>query len=89
MNLVLQRRIQGIAIRQTAIEKLKEVLPVARKITTQRRAMGTTARPAPTSPEGLIASRAYFRTAQAYMLISRPTGTSTIFGVFQAIMEVS
>ncbi len=28
----------------------------------------------------------YFRTAQAYMLISMPTGTSTIFGVFQAIV---
>src|ERR1700687_5139226 len=27
----------------------------------------------------------YLRTAQAYMLISMPTGTSTIFGVFQAI----
>jgi hypothetical protein len=32
--------------------------------------------------------RDYFRAAQAYMLISMPTGTSTIFGVFQAI-EVS
>jgi hypothetical protein len=29
----------------------------------------------------------YFRTAHAYMLISSPTGTSTIFGVFQAIMR--
>lgn len=28
---------------------------------------------------------AYLRAAQAYMLISMPTGTSTIFGVFQAI----
>jgi hypothetical protein len=28
---------------------------------------------------------AYFRAAQAYMLISMPTDTSTIFGVFQAI----
>jgi hypothetical protein len=27
----------------------------------------------------------YLRAAQAYMLISMPTGTSTIFGVFQAI----
>jgi hypothetical protein len=27
----------------------------------------------------------YLRTAQAYMLISMPTGTSTIFGVFQVI----
>jgi hypothetical protein len=28
---------------------------------------------------------AYLRAAQAYMLISMPTGTSTIFGVFQAM----
>jgi hypothetical protein len=28
---------------------------------------------------------AYLRAAQAYMLISMPTGTSTIFGVFQLI----
>jgi hypothetical protein len=28
---------------------------------------------------------AYLRAAQAYMLISMPTGTSTIFGVFQVI----
>jgi hypothetical protein len=32
--------------------------------------------------------RNYLRAAQAYMLISMPTGTSTIFGVFQ-IMRVS
>jgi hypothetical protein len=31
---------------------------------------------------------AYLRAAQAYMLISMPTGTSTIFGVFQAIREL-
>jgi hypothetical protein len=30
-------------------------------------------------------SAVYLRAAQAYMLISMPTGTSTIFGVFQAI----
>lgn len=30
----------------------------------------------------------YLRTAQAYMLISMPTGTSTIFGVFQAILDL-
>jgi hypothetical protein len=30
-------------------------------------------------------ARAYLRAAQAYMLISMPTGTSTIFGAFQAI----
>jgi hypothetical protein len=35
---------------------------------------------------GQVASmRVYLRAAQAYMLISMPTGTSTIFGVFQAI----
>lgn len=28
---------------------------------------------------------AYLRVAQTYMLISMPTGTSTIFGAFQAI----
>jgi hypothetical protein len=33
-------------------------------------------------------SFAYLRAAQAYMLISMPTGTSTIFGVFQAIREL-
>jgi hypothetical protein len=27
----------------------------------------------------------YLRAAQAYMLISMPTGNSTIFGVFQVI----
>jgi hypothetical protein len=31
---------------------------------------------------------AYLRAAQAYMLISMPTGTSTIFGVFQAILAL-
>ena len=42
-------------------------------------------------PEGPPSSRreavaaAYLRAAHAYMLISMPTGTSTIFGVFQAI----
>jgi hypothetical protein len=42
--------------------------------------------------EATIADRAgrwfdavYLRAAQAYMLISMPTGTSTILGVFQAI----
>jgi hypothetical protein len=28
----------------------------------------------------------YLRAAQAYMLISMPTGTSTIFGAFQVIL---
>ena len=31
---------------------------------------------------------AYLRAAQAYMLISMPTGTSTIFGAFQAISDL-
>jgi hypothetical protein len=31
----------------------------------------------------------YLRAAQAYMLISMPTGTSTIFGVFQVIRDSS
>ena len=31
---------------------------------------------------------AYLRAAQAYMLISMPTGTSTILGVFQAILAL-
>jgi len=30
----------------------------------------------------------YLRAAQAYMLISMPTGTSTIFGAFQAIVSL-
>jgi hypothetical protein len=42
-------------------------------------------------PKRVATSRAdrlkscYLRAAQAYMLISMPTGTSTIFGAFQAI----
>jgi hypothetical protein len=36
-------------------------------------------------PEPGRTLRGYLRTAQAYMLISMPTGTSTIFGVFQVI----
>jgi hypothetical protein len=35
-----------------------------------------------------VVAAAYLRAAHAYILISMPTGTSTIFGVFQAI-EVS
>ena len=34
---------------------------------------------------GKTVSTRYLRAAQAYMLISMPTGTSTIFGVFQLI----
>jgi hypothetical protein len=40
--------------------------------------------PAQNRRAGQIAS-VYLRAAQAYMLISMPTGTSTIFGVFQVI----
>ncbi len=36
----------------------------------------------------VVTKFAYLRAAQAYMLISIPTGTSTIFGVFQAIREL-
>ena len=49
-----------------------------------------------TSPQGAVHLRrnasaiagAYLRAAQAYMLISMPTGTSTIFGVFQDISSL-
>jgi hypothetical protein len=33
----------------------------------------------------IVSTLVYLRAAQAYMLISMPTGTSTIFGVFQVI----
>jgi hypothetical protein len=33
----------------------------------------------------IVSNALYLRAAQAYMLISMPTGTSTIFGVFQVI----
>jgi hypothetical protein len=33
----------------------------------------------------IVSIEAYLREAQAYMLISMPTDTSTIFGAFQAI----
>jgi hypothetical protein len=36
-----------------------------------------------------LSAAAYLRAAQAYMLISMPTDTSTIFGVFQAILALS
>ncbi len=47
----------------------------------------TTAAPMADAIEAAVAfkSRRYLRAAQAYMLISMPTGTSTIFGAFQAI----
>jgi hypothetical protein len=35
--------------------------------------------------EAAAGRQSYLRAAQAYMLISMPTGTSTIFGAFQAI----
>jgi hypothetical protein len=36
-------------------------------------------------PDDVAFASAYLRAAQAYMLISMPTGTSTIFGAFQDI----
>ena len=33
----------------------------------------------------IVSATVYLRAAQAYMLISMPTDTSTIFGVFQVI----
>jgi hypothetical protein len=47
----------------------------------------TTATPTAIAIEAAAAleARRYLRAAQAYMLISMPTGTSTIFGAFQAI----
>src|SRR5262249_43140007 len=41
----------------------------------------------PASTDEIVAAD-YLRAAQAYMLISMPTGTSTIFGAFQAIMAL-
>lgn len=35
--------------------------------------------------EAVAGRQSYLRVAQTYMLISMPTGTSTIFGAFQAI----
>src|SRR5271166_2685595 len=39
----------------------------------------------PNEPGRQLRRTCYLRAAQAYMLISMPTGTSTTFGVFQAI----
>jgi hypothetical protein len=36
----------------------------------------------------MLDAAAYLRAAQAYILISMPTGTSTIFGAFQAILAL-
>jgi hypothetical protein len=41
-----------------------------------------------TSFKKMLCTAAYLRAAQAYMLISMPTGTSTIFGAFQAILAL-
>jgi hypothetical protein len=38
--------------------------------------------------QNVVLLAAYLRAAHAYMLISMPTGTSTIFGVFQAILAL-
>ena len=35
-----------------------------------------------------VSTMVYLRAAQAYILISMPTGTSTIFGAFQAILAL-
>jgi hypothetical protein len=45
----------------------------------------------PTIPDplsGIKITAAYLRAAQAYILISMPTDTSTILGVFHAIMAL-
>src|SRR5579871_453201 len=42
----------------------------------------------PPCSEECLCAVAYLRAAQAYMLISMPTGTSTIFGAFQAILAL-
>jgi len=48
-------------------------------------AIGIVSRPEVHLKSREAVAAAYLRAAQAYMLISMPTGTSTIFGVFQAI----
>jgi hypothetical protein len=52
-----------------------------------RAPQNTTAAPTAVAIEAAadLQARSYLRAAQAYMLISMPTGTSTIFGAFQAI----
>jgi hypothetical protein len=42
----------------------------------------------PPNSRMMLCAAAYLRAAQAYMLISMPTGTSTIFGAFQAILAL-
>jgi hypothetical protein len=51
-------------------------------------AIRTTSRPEAHLRQDLKASPDYLRAAHAYMLISMPTGTSTIFGAFQAILAL-
>jgi hypothetical protein len=46
--------------------------------------LGSEAKPASRTGQ-IVCFAAYLRAAQAYMLISMPTDTSTIFGAFQAI----
>jgi|GEM_PF-3827617 hypothetical protein len=50
---------------------------------TGKRRLGFSKRLAPKPRQSLLTC--YLRAAQAYMLISIPTGTSTILGVFQVI----
>jgi hypothetical protein len=64
-------------------------------VTIQARNIGSEYKPVARAPAaarsqdpfraGQIVPIRYLRAAQAYMLISMPTGTSTIFGVFQVI----
>jgi hypothetical protein len=65
------REIDSIKLNNDKARKAAETLPRL-----QRRA--------PLKPRQ-VGQVSYLREAQAYMLISMPTGTSTIFGAFQAI----
>ena len=53
-----------------------------------RPAIGNVSRPEVHLVKREAVAAAYLRAAHAYMLISMPTGTSTIFGVFQAILAL-
>jgi len=67
------------SLRKKAVEGKEEMNPDPQELLTKASA---------TAPDqaGQIASQhVYLRAAQAYMLISMPTCTSTIFGVFQVI----
>ena len=51
----------------------------------RRRTPNTVTASTASAIEAVTDRQSYLRAAQAYMLISMPTGTSTIFGAFQAI----